>query len=240
MAFSFQSKLERTEPVLPPEMIQDWARRLIASERDADPPSALVEPATLRVYENLRRKLCAPIGVDSFQALMTRALSVTKSQSPKLSAVQLTADGGLRGLGEVELQLDPDGDGEVGIILIAQLLGLFLNLLGEAATMRLIEGVPLHVEAKAKLSATSTSNSATGASYFGPFEDILLESDQLRSVSERLEALADTHTGVDELLSVAGNIRNIAAVLDMFTLIRSRAGSSEDSVLIPPTNGYLN
>ena len=221
-------------------MIQDWARRLIASERDADPPSALVEPATLRVYENLRRKLCAPIGVDSFQALMTRALSVTKSQSPKLSAVQLTADGGLRGLGEVELQLDPDGDGEVGIILIAQLLGLFLNLLGEAATMRLIEGVPLHVEAKAKLSATSTSNSATGASYFGPFKDILLEADQLRSVSERLETLADTHTGVDELISVAGNIRNIAAVLDVFTLIRSRAGSPEDSVLIPPTNGYLN
>lgn len=226
--------------MLPPEMIQDWARRLIASELDADPPSAPVEPATLRVYENLRRQLCAPIGVDSFQALATRALSLAKSRSPKLSAVQLTADGGLRGLGEVGLQLDPDKDGEVGIVLIAQLLGLFLNLLGEVATTRLIEGVPLYVEAKAKLSATSTSTSATGASYFGPFQDILLEADQLRSVSERLETLADTHTGVDELISVAGNIRNIAAVLDVFTLIRSEGGRSEDSVLIPPTSRYLN
>jgi hypothetical protein len=221
-------------------MIHDWARRLIASELDADPPSEMVEPATLRVYENLRRQLRAPVGVDGFQALATRALSLAKSQSPKLSAVQVAADGGLRGLGEVELQLDPDGDGEVGIILIAQLLGLFLNLLGEAATMRLIEGVPLHVEAKAKLSATSTSNSATGASYLGPFKDILVEADQLRSVSERLETLADTHTGVDELMNVAGNIRNIASVLDVFTLIRSKAGGSEDSILVPPTNGYVN
>ena len=226
--------------MLPPTMIRDWARRLIASEIDSDPPSSQTEPATLRVYENLRRQLCAPVGVDGFQALATRALSLAKSQSPKLSAVQVAADGGLRGLGEVELQLDPDGDGEVGIILIAQLLGLFLNLLGEAATMRLIEGVPLHVEAKAKLSATSTSNSTTGASYLGPFKDILLEADQLRSVSERLETLVDTHAGVDELMSVAGNIRNIATVLDVFTLIRSKAGGSGDSVLVPPTNGYLN
>ena len=231
---------ERTEPVLPPAMIHDWARRLIASELDSDPPSALVEPATLRVYENLRRQLCAPIGVDGFQALATRALSLAKSQSPKLSAVRVAADGGLRGLGEMELQLDLDGDGEIGIILIAQLLGLFLNLLGEAATERLIEGVPLHVEAKVKLSATSTSNSATGASYFGPFRDILLEADQLRSVSERLETLADTHPGIDELMSVAGNIRNIATILDVFTFIRGKAGSSQDSVLISPTNGYVN
>lgn len=221
-------------------MIRDWARRLISSEVDADPPSAQAELATLRVYENLRRQLCAPVGVDSFQALASRALARAKSQSPKLSAVQVAADGGLRGLGEVELQLDPDGDDEVGIILIAQLLGLFLTLLGEAATMRLIEGVPLHVEAKAKLDTTGTINSATGTSYFGPFKNILLEADQLRSVSERLETLADIHAGIDELMSVAGNIRNIATVLDVFTLIRSKAGGSQDSVLVPPTNGYLN
>lgn len=226
--------------MLPLPMIRDWARRLIASEVDADPTSAQAEPASLRVYENLRRQLCAPVGVDGFQALASRALSLAKSQSPRLSAVQIAPDGGLRGLGEVELQFDPEGDGEIGIILIAQLLGLFLNLLGEAATVRLIEGVPLHVETKTKLSATSTNNSATGASYFGPFEDILLEADQLRSVSERLETLADTYTGVDELMSVAGNIRNIASILDVFTLIRSKAGGSQDSVLIPPTNGYVN
>ena len=223
-------------------MIRDWARRLIASEVevDADPPSAQTELATLRVYEKLRRQLCAPVGVDGFQALASRALSLAKSQSPRLNAVQVMANGGLRGLGEVEFQMDPDEDGEVGTILIAQLLGLFLNLLGEAATVRLIEGVSLRSEVKAKLNKTETSISAKGTSYFGPFQDIVLEADQLRNVSERLETLADTHAGIEELISVAGNIRNIAAVLDVFTLIRSKAGASHDSVLLPPSNDYMH
>jgi len=68
----------------------------------------------------------------------------------------------------------------------------------------------------------------------------LLEADQLRHVSERLETLTDTYADIDELMGVAGNIRNIATVLDVFTLIRSKAGGSHDSVLLPPTNGYLN
>ena len=226
--------------MLSPPMIRDWARRLIAFEVDADPPSAQTELATLRVYEKLRRQLCAPVGVDGFQALASRALSLAKSQSPRLSAVQVTANGGLRGLAEVEFQMDTDEDGEVGIILIAQLLGLFLTLLGEAATARLIDGVSLQIEVKAKLDTTATSNFAAGTSYFGPFEDILLEADQLRNVSERLETLADKHVGVEEVLGVAGNIRNIAAVLDIFTLIRSKAGGSQDDAPVPPTNGYVN
>ena len=59
-------------------------------------------------------------------------------------------------------------------------------------------------------------------------------------MSERLETLVDTHAGVDELMSVVGNIRNIATVLDVFTVIRSKAGGSQDSVLLPPPNDYLN
>ena len=51
-----------------------------------------------------------------------RDRALAKSQSPRLSAVQLTANGGLRGLGEVESQTDADEDGEAGINLIAQLL----------------------------------------------------------------------------------------------------------------------
>lgn len=205
--------------MIPPSMTRDWARRLIASEVDADPPCARPHQATLRVYEKLRRELCAPIGVDSFQALASRALSLAKSHSPGLIAVQVTAHGGLRGLEEGPFNMDTVDDGEVGIILIAQLLGLFLALLGEAATLRLIERLPPQIELNAKLDETATIDLATGTSYFGPFEGILAEADQLRTVSERLETLADKHAGVDELMSVAGNIRNIATVLDVFTVI---------------------
>ncbi len=226
--------------MLPATMIRDWARKLIASEAEADSTTAQTEFATLRVYQRLRLQFRAPVGVDAFQALASRALSVAKSQFPGLRAVSVTANGDLRGLDEVESALNLSEESEVGIILITQMLRLFITLLGEDATVRLIEDAPLRVEAKADLDTTGTSLSTTDTSYLGPFKDISLEAEQLRQVSERLETLTDTYDGVDEMMSVAGNIRSIATVLDVFTLIRSKGGGSEDSVLVPPSNGYLN
>jgi hypothetical protein len=226
--------------MLPPSITRDWAGKLIASEVDADPPCAQNELATLRVYEKLRRELCAPIGVDSFQALASRALSLAKAHSPRLSTVQITAHGALHGLGDVPLNMDTEDEGEVGIILIAQLLSLFLTLLGEAATLCLIERIPPQVEIKPKLDTAAAGGLAAGTSYFGPFESILAEAAQLRTVSERLETLADEYADIDPLLSVAGSIRNIAAVLDIFTVIRSKGGGAADSVLLPPANGLPN
>ena len=73
------------------------------------------------------------------------------------------------------------------------------------------------------------------------FEDLLFEIDRLRSVSERIEALADNHPGMqDGLVSVAGNIRSIAVVLDVFTLIRSRAGGSQEDPPDLQTSRYMN
>jgi hypothetical protein len=221
-------------------MIHDWARRLVASEVDTESPSARTEGATLRVYEKLRQKLRAPVGVDGFQALAARALSLAKSQSPKLSTVQVMATGDLSGLSEVELQAGTDEEDVVGIILIAQLLGLFLTLLGEAATVSLIESEPARTETKPELEISAATIRAAGTSYLGPFQDILLEADQLRNVSERLESLADKHAGIEEVMSVAGSIRNIAAVLDVFTVIRSKPGGLKANALTPPQNGYLN
>jgi hypothetical protein len=230
----------RREPMFAPLTNREWARKLIASECHADPSPAQTELATLRVYEKLRGQFCAPVGVDAFQALASRALSLTKSQFPGLSAVSVAANGGLRGLDEVEAPLSTVEDGEVGITLIAQMLRLFVSLLGEAATARLIEDASHQLEVKMEMETTGPSSSAGGTNYLGPFKDISLEADQLRQVSERLESLADKYTDIDEVMGVAGNIRNIATVLDVFTLVRSKGGASADSVLIPPTNGYLN
>src|ERR1039458_8406364 len=77
----------------PPHKTRDLARSLVASEADAATSSLHSEPATVRVYEKLRRQLGAPVGVDGFQALASRALALAKSESPRLSAVQLTANG---------------------------------------------------------------------------------------------------------------------------------------------------
>jgi hypothetical protein len=223
---------------------RDLARSLLAREADKSTTSAQAEPATVRVYERLRRLLCAPVGAASFHALATRALVLAKSESPALSAVQVTADGCLRGLSEIEAQADTDQDGEAGVILIAQLLGLFLTFLGEATTLRLIEDLRLQVDVEtgpASATADTTLSGAAAPAMTKAFEDLLQEIDQLRGVSDRIETLADNHPGMEQgLVSVAANIRNIATVLDVFTLIRSKAGGSQEDAQLPQTNGYVN
>jgi hypothetical protein len=228
----------------PPQKTRDLARSLVASEADAAMTSLHSEPATVRVYERLRRQLGAPVGTDGFQILASRALALAKSESPQLSAVQLTANGGLRGLGEVESQTDTEEDGEAGINLIAHLLGLFLTFLGEATTLRLIEDLRLQVDIRPELvtSTVDTINSeADGPALAAAFEDLLLEINRLRSVSERIEILADNHPGMEDgLVSVAESIRGIATVLDVFTLIRSRAGGPQEDAPSLQTNRYMN
>jgi hypothetical protein len=220
------------------------ARSLVAGEADASTTSLHTEPATVRVYERLRRQLGAPVGTDGFQALASRALALAKAESPRLSAVQVTANGGLRGLGEVEFQTKADEDGAAGVILIAQLLGLFLTFLGEATTLRLIEDLRLQVDQRTEraTSTTDTKNgSANGPARAAAFPDLLKEIDRLRNVSEHLETLADKHPGMEDgLVSVAGNIRSIAMVLDVFTLIRSKAGGPQEAGPGPEMSRYMN
>jgi hypothetical protein len=232
------------ESMVPPQKTRDLARSLVACEADASTTSLQTGPATVRVYERLRRQLGAPVGVDGFQALASRALALAKAESPGLSAVQIAANGGLRGLGEVESKTDVDEDGEAGIILISQLLGLFLTFLGEATTLRLIEDLRLQVgdtTESVKTTADTTDSEVDKLVIAAAFGDLLLEIDRLRNVSERIENLADNHPGMEQgLYSVAGNIRSIATVLDVITLIRSKAGGSQEDAPLPQTNGYVN
>jgi hypothetical protein len=226
------------------EKTRDLARSLVDCEAGASTTSLQTEAATVRAYERLRRQLGASVGVDGFQALASRALALAKSESPRLGEVQVSANGVLRGYGEVEFQPGKDEDDEAGIILIAQLLGLFLTLLGEATTLRLIEDLRLQVDETtepATITADTTDPEADRLAVAAVFGDLLIEIDRLRSVSERIETLAGKHPGmVDGLLSVAGNIRNIATVLDIFTLIRSKAGGPQEDASSPQTNGYVN
>jgi hypothetical protein len=230
--------------MLSPKKTRDLARNLIARESDSSTTSLQTEPASVRVYERLRRQLGAPIGADGFHSLAARALALARSESPRLGAVQVMANGGLRGLGETASQTDPDDDGEAGIILIAQLLGLFIALLGESTTLRLIEDLRLQAESETESlaipaeKANSVSEDLAIAAVFG---DLLLEIDKLRKVSGRIEYLAGKHPGMEEgLLSAAGNVRSIATVLDVFTLIRSKAGGSEEDPPDLQTNRYMN
>jgi len=228
----------------PQKKTRELARSLVASEADASATSLQTEPATVRVYERLRRQLGAPVGTDAFRSLASRALALAKSESPRLSNVQVTASGDLQGLSEVESQADADDDGEAGIILIAQLLGLFLTFLGRATTLRLIDDLRLQSNvgtASINTSAVPPASRLDGQVLDAAFEDLLVEIDRLRSVSDHVEALVEMYPGMEDgLVSVAGNIRSIATVLDLFTLIRSRAGGSKDGAPDLQSNRYMN
>jgi hypothetical protein len=233
--------------MVPHHKTRDLARNLVASEAGASATSLHAKPATIRVYEKLRRQLSATVGVDGFQLLASRALALAKSRSPRLSAVQVTASGELHGLSEVELQkgTGADEDDEAGVILIAQLLGLFLTFLGEATTLRLIEDLHLQVDVRTELVAPTegdmTVSEADEPAMAAAFEDLLLEINRLRSVSDHIEALAYKHSDMEQgLASAVGNIRSIATVLDIFTLIRSKAGGPQEEIPSLQTNRYMN
>ena len=198
--------------MMPPPQTLDLARRLLAYEAVAGETSVPTESAAVRVCEKLRPPLCALAGVAGYRSLLSRALTLARVEAPGLSAVQVTADGCFQGLGELEPHIDKDHAEEGGVILIAQLLGLFLTLIGEALTLRLVQDISPHHKATTKSGAPM------------PFEDILQEVGQLNNVSERLESLADQHPFVeDALMSISGNIRSTATVLEILALIRNKS-----------------
>jgi hypothetical protein len=196
--------------MMPPLETQDLARRLLAHEAVAGKTSERTEPAAFRVCEKLRPHLCALAGVAGYRSLLSRALTLARPEAPSLSAVQVTVDGSLQGLGELEPQVDKDQVGKDGVLLVAHLLGLFVDFIGAALTLRLVQDVTPH------LGVTTKSGS--------PFETILQEVNALNNVSERLESLANQRPFVeDALMSISGNIRSIAAVLEVLVLVKNKS-----------------
>jgi hypothetical protein len=92
-----------------PEM-RDLAQRLLAYEADAGKSSISMESPTLRACEKLRQCLVSFAGVASFQSIAVRALVLAQAEVPSLCTVQVTAEGSLQGLGDVEFQSNLDKD----------------------------------------------------------------------------------------------------------------------------------
>jgi hypothetical protein len=126
------------EMMLHPQM-RDLAQRLLAHQNAAGKTSEPMEFAAFRVCESLRQPLCALAGVAGFRSLLSRALTLARAEAPSLSAVQVAADGSLKGLDELADDTEQDRDG--GAILIAQLIGLLLTFIGEGLTLRLVQDV---------------------------------------------------------------------------------------------------
>ena len=117
------------------------AQRLLTYEAVAGENSKPAESAAFRVCAKLRQPLITLAGVAGFRSLLSRALTLARAEAPSLSAVQVTADGSLKGLDELEPQIDKEQARDGGAILITQLIGLLLTFIGEGLTLRLIQDV---------------------------------------------------------------------------------------------------
>jgi hypothetical protein len=131
-----------------PQM-RELAHRLLAYEAGAGQTSEPTESPTLRVYEKLRLGLGNFAGVAGFQSLASRALALSRAESPSFCSARVSADGVLQcvkqGLDELDCPIDHDKDqvaervaDEEGILLISHLLDLLHLFLGEALTLSLL------------------------------------------------------------------------------------------------------
>lgn len=197
----------------------DLARRILAYEAVEGKCSEPMDSAAILVNEKLRPPLCALVGVAGYQGLLSRALTLARDEVPSLGAVQVTVEGRLQGLSGRGPQIDKNHAQEEGVILLAQLLGLFLTFIGEALTFRLVQDIAPH------LTVTTKSGTST------PFEAVLQEVAELKKLSDRLTSLADQHPAIDDaLISISGNIRNTAALLEVLVHIRGESGASLKNV----------
>jgi len=97
--------------------------------------------ATFQVFEKLRPQLATLVGNGGFRALLTRALALANAEVPWLRAVRVKADGTLERLDEPGTQVDPEQLGEGSVVLLAQLLGLLVALIGANLTLGLVREV---------------------------------------------------------------------------------------------------
>jgi hypothetical protein len=136
---------------------------------------------------------------------------LARAEAPSLSVVQVAADGSIQGLDELRPQVDADQAREAGIILITQLLGLLVRVVGEAVTLQLVTS-----EILPDFRFLSKSGIPIG------FEAIVNEVDDLQGVSARLERLAEQYPPVSEaLMTISGNVLNTATVLAVVAAIKS-------------------
>jgi hypothetical protein len=116
-----------------------FAQRLIAYEaRLANRSSEAAGQAIFHVIDKLRPQLVNLMGNAGFRALLSRALALANEEVRWLRAMHVKADGALEGLNELHTQVDPVEYIEGKVVLLAQLLGLLVALIGPGLTSSLV------------------------------------------------------------------------------------------------------
>jgi hypothetical protein len=123
-----------------PQM-REFAERLIAYEMRETNSSATETPVVFRICGAVHPHLSMLMGRTGFHALLSRALALARAEVPRLSAVQVQADGALAGVDEPGTPVRPGELAEGSVVLLAQLLGLLEAFIGERLTLQMLHDV---------------------------------------------------------------------------------------------------
>jgi CheY-like chemotaxis protein len=114
--------------------LEKIARQLLAAETAAVKSSGKDIGVIFPVYDKLRGPLSRLTGAVGLHSLMTRALTQANEEIHQLDGVQVNAAGCLEGLDKLELRNAAASEA----MLMSQLLGLLVTLIGPALTLRLL------------------------------------------------------------------------------------------------------
>lgn len=122
-----------------PPAIQILARQLIAGEPARVGSSCDDADQALRACEKLRLPLTKLAGAAGSYALFSRALALARRRTPSLAGLRVGADGSLAGFNAIQQDsAAAEASRDAGVVLIAELLGLLVTLIGETLTLSLV------------------------------------------------------------------------------------------------------
>ena len=118
--------------------LRTYADRLVADEMSRNASSTSKTPTAFVVIETLRQQFGALMGVAGFRALLSRTLLLATAEVSWLRGLNVSEEGSIQGLSELEAQANPEEIADGGIILLSRLLGLLMTLIGEDLTLVLL------------------------------------------------------------------------------------------------------
>jgi hypothetical protein len=121
--------------------LRDFSHRLVAFEARANKASGTKAPPAFQVCEKLQPHLATLMGATGFQALLSRALVIARTEDAGLHPVQVKVDGSLGWKDEGRTTADPEVAAESAVVLVAHLLGLLAVFIGEALTLQMVADV---------------------------------------------------------------------------------------------------
>lgn len=114
------------------------ARQLLAYELESGKSADAKNSAAFHVCVKLRVSLGKLMGMGGFRSLLSRALSLARAEVPWLQDLEISKEGALEGVDELESRLGAKAVAEGEVALVAELLGLLITFIGPDLTKRLL------------------------------------------------------------------------------------------------------